>query len=130
MEIQRLKNIANQINFELINLIDDLDKTKSINKATFSERRASELRCKLYTYLINGICFHEALEMINKDMKICQYDIDNILRPTFIIFERHQKPQKIYAAMMMKKAGLNTKKIADVFNVSTSTILNWLKIIN
>lgn len=68
--------------------------------------------------------------MINKDMKICQYDIDNILRPTFVIFERHQKPQKIYAAMMMKKAGLNTKKIADVFNVSTSTILNWLKIIN
>ena len=30
----------------------------------------------------------------------------------------------------MKKAGLSIKKIADAFNVSTSTILNWLKIIN
>lgn len=88
-----------------------------------------EMMTRLYTYAINKIPLCVAKKLIMNDFKYESPIIAQRLANEIYDEHRHRlRPQKIYAAHMMKKAGLTNKKIAVILETTTATVTKFLKL--
>jgi len=84
---------------------------------------------KLYTYAINNVPRDDAKMMIvaefnHKENIVLERLVDYV----YIKQKRKMTLNKIYAAHMMKRAGLSNKKIAVTLGVTLTAISKYLKI--
>lgn len=132
----QLYNVLNDFKFITENpdfkqIFDDAekyDKEKNI-PPTFLRAEHQKMMCRLYTYIVNRIPRNDALKMILDEFH-CQQPIilSRIVDEVYITQNRKMRANKIYAAQMMKKAGVTNKKIAAVLNLTSTTISQYLKI--
>ena len=97
--------------------------------ADFLAAEHDKLMARLYTYITNQIPRCDALKMLLAEFKYKNPVIINRLVDDIYIQQKHRmRPQYIFAAHMMKKAGLTNKKIAQILKVAPATITQYLKI--
>ncbi len=96
---------------------------------TFLRAEHQQMMCRLYTYIVNKIPRDIALKMILNEFH-CQQPVvlSRIVDDVYITQNRKMRASKIYAAHMLKKAGVTNKKIAAVLNLTSTTTSQYLKI--
>lgn len=94
----------------------------------FNDRHRKMIN-RLYTYIVNKIPREFAKQMILDEFHHnTPVVIARVVDDTYILQNHKMRANKIYAAHMMKKAGVTHKKIAAVLGVSAPTVAQYLKI--
>lgn len=83
---------------------------------------------RFYSYLTNGVCYPIAIESLCLDFNLGELTIKKIVEPVYRQHLANLRPYKIYAAHMMKKAGITNKKIAEILNITQQTVCKYLTI--
>ena len=88
----------------------------------------NKMMWRLYTYLINGIHTDDVKRMLYQEFHLEPIICTRLVDDVYVRQRRQMMPNKIYAAHMMKRAGITNKKIATVLEVSSSTVATYLKV--
>ena len=123
-----LKNIFEHDDFRKIMLDAQKYEIERREPVDFLNIEHNKMIFRIYTYLINKIPSIDAKELIKEEFKYKEPIIVSRLVDDIYTQQKHRmRPQKIYAAHMMKLAGVSNKKIATVLQVTSTTVAQYLK---
>lgn len=127
--LNELNSILNQKSFKQIFDTAGLYEYEKHQPDSFLGLEHAKLMSRLYTYIINQIPRPDAQKMILDEFKYKEpIIIQRLIESVYIQQKNRMRPQYIFAAHMMKKAGLTNKKIATTLKVTAATITQYLKI--
>lgn len=101
------------------------DKRSVYIGSTSDEFRAAKIRYLTLECFLRNINLYDVEEKIFFEIGLSEYEFLNIVKPEYKRLQKSIKPTKIYAAAAMQKAGVSTKKIAEVLDCTPATIRNW-----
>ena len=135
-KIEKLENMIKSIEedtetlfSELFYLLKQTEKQIIVDprSSTPYQAKLDEIKKRVYEYFVNNMTLHQIENEISKEFHISTDEMKNVVDMHFKILSKNMQPQKIYAALCMRKNGIKVKDIAKTLNLKpfqVSKILN------